>query len=54
MERRHLVYFGNCAGQHLYGGGLVTGCPPRSRRQVFQALGALDLYTPDEGISLNR
>ena len=54
MERRHLVYFGNCAGLHLYGGGLVTGCPPRSRRQVFQALGALDLYTPDEGISLNR
>ena len=54
MERRRLVFYGNCAGEHLYGGGLVTGCPPRSRRQVFQALGALDLYTSDEGITLTR
>jgi len=54
MERRHLVFFGNCAGEHLYGGGFATGCPPRSRRQVFQSLGALDLYTSDENIDLSR
>ncbi len=54
FERRHLIFFGNCAGERLYGGGFVSGCPPRSRRQVFQALGALDLYTADEGIALNR
>jgi uncharacterized protein (DUF362 family) len=54
MERRHLVFYGNCAGEYLYGGGFATGCPPRSRRQVFQSLGALDLYTSDENIALSR
>jgi uncharacterized protein (DUF362 family) len=47
-ERRHLVFVGNCTLASLYGGGFVPGCPPRSRRQLFQALGAVDLYTADE------
>jgi len=53
-DRRRLVFFGNCARKHLYGGGHVTGCPPRSRRQVFEALGAADLYSTDEGVEGTR
>jgi uncharacterized protein (DUF362 family) len=47
-ERRHLIFFGNCTLRTLYGGGFVAGCPPRSRRQVLQALGAVDFYVADE------
>ena len=39
-----VVYYGNCAGQGMYGGGFVPGCVPRSRRQVFEALGIVDRY----------
>ncbi|MDN5300672.1 MAG: hypothetical protein PWQ60_186 [Thermoanaerobacteraceae bacterium] len=53
-DRRLLVYYGNCAGEIIYGGGFVPGCPPRSRRQFFQAIGALDLYEEDEGLVTSR
>jgi uncharacterized protein (DUF362 family) len=49
-ERAMHIYYGNCAGSHLYGGGFVPGCPPRSRRQFIQAIGALDIYKQDEGL----
>lgn len=39
-----VVYYGNCAGQEMYGGGFVPGCVPRSRRQVFEALGIGERY----------
>lgn len=53
-EKRLYVYYGNCAGELIYGGCFVPGCPPRSRRQFFQAIGALDLYKEDEGLESNR
>jgi uncharacterized protein (DUF362 family) len=53
-ERRLYVHYGNCAGELIYGGCFVPGCPPRSRRQFFQAIGALDLYKEDEGLHSNR
>lgn len=53
-ERRKLIYYGNCAVSHIYGGGAVPGCPPRSRRQFMQALGVLDLYVADEGLKTDR
>lgn len=54
-KEKHLyVYYGNCAGELIYGGCFVPGCPPRSRRQFFQAIGALDLYKEDEGLDTNR
>ncbi len=43
-ESGRIVYYGNCAGQDMYGGGFVPGCVPRSRRQVFEALGIGDRY----------
>jgi len=39
-----IVYYGNCAGIEMYGGGFVPGCVPRSRRQVFEALGIGEQY----------
>jgi uncharacterized protein (DUF362 family) len=39
-----IVYYGNCAGADMYGGGFVPGCVPRSRRQIFEALGIGDRY----------
>jgi hypothetical protein len=53
-EKRLYIYYGNCAGELVYGGCFVPGCPPRSRRQFFQAIGALDLYKEDEGLDSNR
>ncbi|RKL63224.1 DUF362 domain-containing protein [Thermoanaerobacteraceae bacterium SP2] len=53
-EKRLYVHYGNCAGELIYGGCFVPGCPPRSRRQFFQAIGALDLYKEDEGLHSNR
>lgn len=50
LERRRLLIYGNCAGENMYGGGFVPGCPPRSRRQVLQALGILDVYVSFEGV----
>ena len=44
-----IVYYGNCAGAEMYGGGFVPGCVPRSRRQVFEALGIGDRYESYEG-----
>jgi uncharacterized protein (DUF362 family) len=43
-----LLYYGNCAGANMYGGGFAPGCVPRSRRQVFEALGIGDRYTSYE------
>jgi uncharacterized protein (DUF362 family) len=43
-HRGKIVYYGNCAGLEMYGGGFVPGCVPRSRRQVFEALGIGDRY----------
>lgn len=53
-ERAMQVFYGNCAGSHIYGGGFVPGCPPRSRRQFIQAIGALDIYRQDEGLDTDR
>ena len=53
-ERAMHIYYGNCAGSHIYGGGFVPGCPPRSRRQFIQAIGALDIYRQDEGLDTDR
>jgi uncharacterized protein (DUF362 family) len=39
-----VVYYGNCAGSGMYGGAFVPGCVPRSRRQVFEALGVGHRY----------
>lgn len=52
--KRLYLHYGNCAGQSLYGGCFVPGCPPRSRRQFLQAIGAMDIYDPDENYILNR
>lgn len=43
-DRRHVLYYGNCAGEDMYGGSFVPGCVPRSRRQVFEALGIGNRY----------
>ena len=43
-DRRHVLYYGNCAGVDMYGGSFVPGCVPRSRRQVFEALGIGNRY----------
>lgn len=40
----HVLYYGNCAGSNMYGGSFVPGCVPRSRRQVFEALGIGNRY----------
>lgn len=53
-ERGMHIFYGNCAGSHIYGGGFVPGCPPRSRRQFIQAIGALDIYRQDEGLDTDR
>lgn len=53
-DRRMHIYYGNCAGSHIYGGGFVPGCPPRSRRQFIQSIGALDIYKQDEGLDTDR
>jgi hypothetical protein len=44
VDHGKIVYYGNCAGQEMYGGGFVPGCVPRSRRQVFEALGISEKY----------
>lgn len=49
-NRELSLYFGNCAAENMYGGAFVPGCPPRSRRQVLQALGRLDFYTSYENV----
>lgn len=54
LERGMHIFYGNCAGSHIYGGGFVPGCPPRSRRQFIQAIGALDIYRQDEGLDTDR
>jgi uncharacterized protein (DUF362 family) len=43
-RKGHVLYYGNCAGSNMYGGSFVPGCVPRSRRQVFEALGIGDRY----------
>jgi len=43
-EKRYVLYYGNCAGSNMYGGSFVPGCVPRSRRQVFEALGIGNRY----------
>jgi hypothetical protein len=53
-SKRLYLHYGNCAGQSLYGGCFVPGCPPRSRRQLLQAIGAMDIYDPDENFVLTR
>lgn len=52
--KRLYLHYGNCAGQSLYGGCFVPGCPPRSRRQFLQAIGAMDIYDSDENFNLTR
>ena len=49
-DKRILLYYGNCAGEQMYGGSFVPGCVPRSRRQVFLALGIPDEYKSFEGL----
>ena len=53
-SKRLYLHYGNCAGQSLYGGCFVPGCPPRSRRQFLQAIGGMEFYDPDENFVLTR